>query len=255
LASGLLAAGLSFSAGCATFIDDVTSHDFRVRDLFSNPDPMTVLRTQEDGDARAKAMLHLKEPKKSGGSEQLQTEARGFLADAATKDARPLCRLAAIDALGRFDDPRASGVLMQAYQASVVFPTDVANPIRCQVLGALGKKNSSEAMNLLATVAATPRARPPETDVRQAGYNRDNELTKALGRYDPDAQAVRDARLAAVRALGESRNPQAARLLIPILAEKDVALQNRAQESLQMITGRKDIPAEPEAWQKALGIQ
>lgn len=255
LASCLLTAGLGLTAGCTTFIDDVTSHDFRVRDLFSKPDPMTVLRTKEDGDARAKAMLNLQEPRKSGGSEEQETEALGFLAEAATKDARPLCRLAAIDALGRFDDPRASALLVEAYQASIAFPTDVANPIRCQVLTALGKKNSAEAINLLASVAATSRQRPDSSKVQQAGYNANDELSKLLGRYDPDTQAVRDTRLAAVRALGESRNPQAARLLIPILAEKDVALHDRAQESLEKISGLKNIPAEPDAWKKALNIQ
>ncbi len=255
LAQCVLLAGLAFPAGCSTFVDTVTSHDFRVRDLFSNPDPIAVLRTQEDGDARAKAMFNLKEPKKSGGSDESQNEVLGFLSEAALRDARPLCRLAAIDALGRFDDPRTAALLMQAYQASSAFSTETANSIRCQVIQALSRKNDAEALNLMATVAAAPRQRPAPADVRQTGFNADDELNKLLGRYDPDAQAAHDTRVTAVRALGESRNPQAIRILIPILAEKDIALHDQAQESLQKITGRKDIPADPEAWKQAYGNQ
>ena len=87
-------------AGCAHFWDDVTSRDFKVSDLYTSSDPMTVLRTkQDDGDALAKAMRSLKEPNKNHGSEQDQNEAVQILAQAATSDPRPLCRLAAIDAM------------------------------------------------------------------------------------------------------------------------------------------------------------
>ena len=80
-------------------------------------------------------------------------------------------------------------------------------------------------------------------------------MNKLLGRYDPDAQVFRDTRLAAVRALGETKNPQAASVLIPILAEKDVALHDRAHEALQLISGRHDVPSDAEAWKKALGMR
>ncbi len=255
LAGCLLAGSSCWSAsGCANFIDNVTSHDFRVRNMFSSPDPMTVLRTSEDGDARAKAILQLKEPKKTGGSDNDQHEVMQILTEAATKDKRPMCRLAAIDALGRFDDPRTAPALVQAYQGSTVFPTEVANPIRCESLQALGRKNTPESMALLASVASRPSETPPKSKIQLASHNPDDDLNKLLGRYDPDAQVFRDTRLAAVRAPGESKNLQAASVLIPILSEKDVALHNRAHEALQMISGRHDLPADPEAWKKVLGV-
>jgi HEAT repeats/PBS lyase HEAT-like repeat len=254
LGKWLLASGIFSAAGCANFYDTVTSRDFRVRDMFSTPDPMTVLRTSEDGDARAKAILKLKEPKKSGGSDQDQNEVVQILTDTAINEKRPLCRLAAIEALGRFEDPRSAPALVQAYQNSNAFPTEVANPIRCESLQALGRKNTPEGNSLLVRVAGTQRETPARPNVQLAGYNSNDELNKLLGRFDPDAQMVRDPRLAAVKALGESRNPQAVSVLIPILAEKDVALHNRAQEALQLITSRHDVAADPEAWKKALNM-
>jgi HEAT repeat protein len=248
----LIGSCVSLFAGCANFVDTVTSREFRVRDMFSAPDPMTVLRTSDDGDARAKAILHLKEPRKNDGSDQDQNEVMQLLTEAATKDKRPLCRLAAIEALGQFDDPRSAPALIQAYHCSTAFPTEVANPIRCQALQALGRKNSSEGIELLTSVAGTQREKPLKSNVQAASHNPDDELNKMLGRYDPDAQVFRDNRLAAVRALGESRNPQVAGVLIRVLSEKDVALQNRAHEALQMVTGRHDVPADAEAWKKAL---
>jgi hypothetical protein len=243
------------AAGCTSFIDDVTSRNFRVRNMFSTPEPMLVLRTSDDGDARAKAMYRLKEPIKAGGSEKDQEEAMRILTESATQDLRPVCRLAAIEALGRFDDARTAGSLVQAYQASKTFTTEIANPIRCESLQALGRKNTPEALALLSSVASKPIEAPPSSPIKQASYNPNDELNKALGRYDPDAQIAREARLAAVRGLGQSANAaEAAKILIPVLAEKDVALHDRAQESLQKVTGRRDVPADPEAWKKALGM-
>jgi HEAT repeat protein len=251
-----MAGGLGLvTAGCTSFIDDVTSRNFRVRNMFSTPEPMLVLRTSDDGDARAKAMYRLKEPTKSAGSEKDQDEVMRILTESATQDLRPICRLAAIEALGRFDDPRTAAVLVQAYQASKAFTTEIANPIRCESLQALGRKNTPEALALLSSVASKPVDAPPASPIKQASYNPNDELNKTLGRYDPDAQIARETRMAAVRGLGQSTNAaEAAKILIPVLAEKDVALRDRAQESLQKVTGRRDVPAEPEAWKKALGM-
>src|SRR5262245_1620762 len=100
----LLALGGGFvltASGCATFIDDITARDFRVRNLVHRQDPMTVLRTSTDGDLRAQAMQRLKEPLKNRGSQAEQDEIVQFLTESATTDPRPVCRLAAIEALSR----------------------------------------------------------------------------------------------------------------------------------------------------------
>jgi HEAT repeat protein len=248
--------GLSvFGLGCTNFYDTVSSRDFRVRDVWSHPDPMTVLKTSEDGDARAKAMRNLKEPKKTGGSDEAQDEAIRILTDAATNDPRSLCRLAAIGTLGRFDDSRTGAALLNAYQSASSFPTDQANSIRCAAMSALGHKQTPAGLALLSQVAATPRPEPPApaSGVRLASKTDEDAIDKILGQYNPDAQAARDARLAAVRALGMTKDQQAIPVLIPLLSERDVALRDRAQEALQNITGHKDVPPSADAWNQKLG--
>lgn len=240
------------SGGCAHFIDEITSREFKVKNLFVSPDPIVVLRESQDGDARAKAMQNLDEPA-AHGKPELQDEVMQYLTDAATTDPRPLCRLAAIDALGRFNDPRCADVLLRAYQTASEFTTDIANPIRCEAMTALGKKNSPEGLALLTQVATTPRAATRNSDVKLASFDGGAELDRLLGSYDPDSQAARDARLAAVRALGATKNPQVIPTLLPLLSEKDVALRDRAHEALQNITGKKNVAPNPEAWRAALG--
>jgi hypothetical protein len=249
-----LGGGLALSAaGCAHFIDEVTSHDFRVRNLVHRDDPMTVLRTSTDGDARATAMHRLKEPLKYKGSQAVQDEAVQILTETAANDPRPVCRLAAIEALGRFDDPRCAAALMQAYQNAGAFTTDTANPIRCQAMAALGPKNAPEGLALLGQVAKTAKAPSSKPQVKLASFEGEDELNNLLGQFDPDSQAARDGRLAAIRALGLSKNRQAIDVLLPLMSEPDVAIRDRAHEALQAITGRKEVARNAEAWRAALG--
>lgn len=98
---GLMAA---LATGCASTWDAMSSRQFR-RDLVDNPvralvvsdDPMTVLRTNPDGHARAKAMRKLVEPA-ANGREDEQAEAMQYLTEAATTDPSPVVRAAAIHA-------------------------------------------------------------------------------------------------------------------------------------------------------------
>jgi HEAT repeats len=125
--AGRLAA-LSIGAaltGCAgpTFWDDVTSRDYKFKSMFSAaPSTMTVLRERADGDARARAMLAVKEPQTNGGSAAEQEEVVQLLTRTAISDPQPLCRRAAIEALGRFRDPRAVPALSQAYETAGQLP-------------------------------------------------------------------------------------------------------------------------------------
>jgi hypothetical protein len=234
------------AGGCMSkFIDNVTSRDFRMKDLVSSPDPMTVLRQSQDGDARAKAMRELKEPIKNGRSPDEQDEAFKILAQSATSDSRPLCRFAAVDALGRFEDRRCVDSLIHAYHQADAMESVVANAIRSEVMAALAKKDSAEAIGLLAKVAGNHAAESPKSDVRQAGFSSE----AGPGDHVTD----RDLRLAAIHALGQSKDPAATKVLLPLLKEKDVAIRNRAHEALQAITGRKELPVDFVVWEKVLG--
>src|SRR4051812_40810680 len=103
----LLAAGWCCAAlgGCAGFWDEVTSRDFDIRTTISPPDPMTVLRTGTDVDAGARTMGRLEDPRLHGGNEEQQAEVVRLLSEAAIGDPQPICRMAAISTLGRFQDP------------------------------------------------------------------------------------------------------------------------------------------------------
>ena len=221
-----LLALLTGSAGCAGpgFWDDVTSREWHFKDMFASaPPPMTVLRTSTDGDARARAMIALKEPKPNGGADAEQDEAIAILTKAAVADPQPLCRRAAIQALGRFHDPRAVPALTQAYESATQLQTEVAGPIQTQALAALGESRQPAAVGFLVNVAV----KPTPTDAP-----------------DRDRQGVRDNRLAAVRALKNfDGSPEAAAATAKIAEnERDVALRDRARESYAKVTG-KEAPA------------
>src|SRR5262249_31156370 len=96
-----------FSSGCANFWDDITSRDFSVNSFFVKPNPMLVLRDSTDGDKRARALAALHEPKQFGGTDDEQNTVVKILTTAAASESQPLCRLAAIEALGHFKDARA----------------------------------------------------------------------------------------------------------------------------------------------------
>ena len=75
--------------------------------MFTKPNPLLVLRDSSDGDKRAKALRALREPKQYGGGDAEQEAIVSILTTAATTEKQPLCRLAAIQSLGHFKDPRA----------------------------------------------------------------------------------------------------------------------------------------------------
>ena len=261
--------------GCAGTYDLVTSQRFKDRPfhtLFHRDDPMQVLETVEEGDDRVRAMQDVKEPKRNGGTDADQEKLLGILQASATTDRRPLCRLAAVEALARFDDPRVSTILIAAYRnapydappapgqpasptpavtpaaafagvkgAVSSFTPDTVTTIQCHILTALGKHRSADGLQLLVKVVASqPPAKPA--------------LTPAGGipATDPSAPSESDrldVRLAAIRALSAYENEAVAiQALIGVLRdEKDVALRGRAHESLVRITGQ-DLEPDAKAW-------
>jgi hypothetical protein len=234
--------------GCASFWDDVTSKDFKFKELYSKPDPMEVLRTSTDGDRRADALRRLQEPKQHGGTDQQQDEVLELLAKTATSDKQVLCRMAAIRTLGRFKDPRAPRALQMAFdQASGPdatadihkvayaigagnFLPENATVLRCQTLIAMGETKDPATVDLLVRVLKQP---PVDGTAEERQQNMDERITAA-------------------RALGNFNQPPVIEALLQVLkTEKDVALRDRAHESLQAATGKR-LPPDPQAWEEYL---
>ncbi len=107
---GILVMGLSCT-GCAQQLDALTSERLRndpLHLMFGSDDPIFILRNVEDSDARLRAMQDLKEPKLDPKTAPVQDEIVQILAVTANSDNHAVCRLAAVEALARFDDPRRS---------------------------------------------------------------------------------------------------------------------------------------------------
>src|SRR5262249_17765446 len=149
---------LPLACGCAGLWDEVTSRDFTFDALFNKPNPMLVLRDSPDGDKRAQALQALREPRQYGGSDAEQDAVGKILVAAATTEKQPLCRLAAIESLGHFKDPRAVGGLKEAFYNANSFTPDTATVVRCRALAALGETGSPDALELLVRVVREPQA-------------------------------------------------------------------------------------------------
>lgn len=201
--------------------------------FFTKPNPMLVLRDSADGDKRARALKALHEPKQFGGTDEDQDAVVKILMTAAVTEHQPLCRLAAIKSLGHFKDPRAVTGLKDAFFAAGNFPPETASVIRCQAVTALGQTKNPDAVELLARVVREPPAEGP----------------------DVERQLTLDVRIAAARALSNFSHYQATEALVRVLqTEKDVALRDRAYESLQLATGKK-LPPDAKAWEEMLHEQ
>lgn len=266
---GTAAAALGLT-GCAGTYDLITSQRFKERPfhtLFVTEDPMEVLEKSQEGDARARAMRDLKEPKEAGGTAAQQDRAIAILQEAATVDQRPLVRLAAVEALSRFKDPRVGPILLAAYHqvgpatagpdvtpaaavggdkpALAHFTPDTVKGIQCLSLDALGTHKSPDALRLLVEVAN----KPVEPKPKPAGTIEPAGLFKVDAEFGTGIDRI-DIRLAAIRALGAyEKDPTAVRTLVTILkTDKDVAVRGRAHDSLVKITGA-DLPCDGNAWQ------
>ena len=216
--------------GCAGFWDDVTSREFKIKDMFKPPpDPLWVLRNSNDGDNRSKALLSLKEPLANGGTQQQQDVVVKVLVDCVLNDPQPLCRLAAIATLQHYKDPRAARALMDAYERSAYFQRDrpdAMQTIQEQTLQALGVNGNPIAVDRLVLVVKEPPVTGTAED-KQNGLNQ---------------------RIYAARALAHFPQYQAAEALVSVLrTEQDVALRDRTAESLREITGQ-ELGADPQAW-------
>ncbi len=242
--------------GCSLSWDDITSRDYHFKDAFKKaPEPLWVIQNSPDGDKKARAFRALKEPLQNGGTQQEQDVVVRLLVWTAANDPQAVCRMAAIDALRRFHDPRAVQGLVDAYYhanglaegvasrtvrtdpTQQGFPQDTESVIKTVALTALGDvaavqdaQGQAVAVKLLvdALVAAAP-----EKNV--------GEQLQSL-----------DERLAAARALGHYPQYQSTEALVKVLrTTPDVAVRNGARDSLVKITG-KDLPPDAQAWEDFL---
>ena len=247
--AGVAVTSLSL-CGCADFWDNVSSRNFSFKTCFDTPNPLLVLRDSNDGNERAKALRILQEPKQHGGTDKDQDAIFKILTVAATSDRQPLCRLAAIESLGHWKDPRVVQSLKDAFYNANNFPkasyggtslndtlfttntipTDLPVHIQCQALAALGESANPAAVDFLILVLRGPRGEGSEQDKQQ----------------------VMDVRIAAARALAKYNQPQATEALVAVLKnERDAALRERAHESLVASTGKK-LPPDAKAWEAVL---
>jgi HEAT repeat protein len=211
--------GLSLS-GCAGWWDEVTSKDFTFHQLFERrPDPFTVLQQSSDGDQRARAYRALGDADQFGGPDR--DRVLSLLAGGASQERPFLCRAAAIEALGRYQDPRAVPALTQAFYAAGSYPADLATRLQMQAVNALGQTRQPAAEEFLLVVA---RDRP-----------------KVEG-SDQEKQLVLDLRVAATKALANYSDARAVETLQGVLkTERDVALRDSARQSLKAARGETTV--------------
>jgi hypothetical protein len=236
LGTGLCSLGL---VGCANFWDDFTAHDFSVKQWFTTPDPLVVLKDSEqysNGNLRYKALASLQEPLQHGGTEKEQEAIFQILEVAATKDEAPLCRLSALSSLGHFKDPRAAQVIDTVYLQQLPFTKEINTRVKEQCLTSLIETGGPIAQQRLILVAKEP---PTISNSK-------------------DYQETLDRQLVAIRGLANFKTPEAEAALAYVLCSKkpdgsdrshqyDIALRDRAHQSLVTCTG-KDLPADSAVW-------
>jgi hypothetical protein len=216
------------STGCAHFWDDLSARSpeggfrndmaYRWHLLTHKEEPLVTLRDNRDGDMRARAYRQLEEPKLHGGSDEDQKVILKILEKAATTGS-PVCRVAAIETLGRFKDPAAVDILKDAFLAPINFGDK--NPVvRMAALRSLGSTGDPKASQVLVQAML----------------------------YDPTL----DVRVAAAEGLGDFQSAEVTTALLKVLRDqkdqKELALRNQASQSLAKITGKKDMPADAEKW-------
>jgi len=227
-----LAVGLAVAAGgCNGFWDDMTSREFWSKESWGRqPDPLEVLQTSRDGDKRHRALVELGDiDPRSLGSDETDAMMK-VLADAATTERQVWARIAAVKALGNWNDPRAVEGLKDAYYRAGAFPGEAGASLRVQSLAALGRCGHPSAADILVKVLSEPPSAGSETERQQK----------------------LEERLAAARALGSYPNATGAQALVAVLrSEADPGLRRRSHESLVQMTGRQ-FPPEADVWEKYL---
>jgi hypothetical protein len=270
--------------GCAPMWDAVTSRRFRdepfktVGKVIAPDDPMVVLRADppRSGDERAKAMHRLKEPIRNKGTQEDQDQIVEMLGRTAISDPSPVLRYAAIDALGRFEDERATAILITAYQKAEGRPEVAPAPLQPTPVIQIGGLSAGRAPTRLGGEPGPirpPEGYAPDTVVALrcrclVSLGRTNKLEAArflsavAGASGPDVVPVgsedQNVRQAAVRGLGQCRQPEAVTALAYVLnaesskeSGRDVSLTRGAHQGLVYLTGKK-LPPDPQKWNEVV---
>jgi hypothetical protein len=224
------------STGCSGFWDEFRANDYSIKAVFHPPEPLSVLaNSNATGDQRARALARLREPLQNKGTQRDQDYVLTLLTSAAKDDQQAYCRLAAMNSLSTFKDVRASQALVNAYYAAEKFPAETRSVLHIRAIQALGNfaDRDQNAVDLLVRVVQAPPV--------EAGKSSEDEKQMYL-----------DERVAAAHSLEHSHNYRATEALVGVLRnEKDVALRDRAHESLVAITGKK-LPSDAKAWEDLL---
>jgi HEAT repeat protein len=218
----LLCSGLG---GCGQFGDDLFArnekgewYDFGYKmDLYWNQGgpPLKVLAESQDGDLRRRAIMRLTEPSNAQEREHYLT----ILTAAAKAERDTICRIAAVQQLATYKDPRATQALMEAYAVPAAGGSETSGMLQIAIVQALGQRKDPAALETL-TAALDPKN---NEDVRAAAAT-------ALGKYPTYKSAEA--------------------LLASLKVERNVAVRYEAHASLVKVTG-KDLPNDASAWEQA----
>ncbi|HMP02203.1 MAG TPA: HEAT repeat domain-containing protein [Gemmatales bacterium] len=216
-------------AGCGHLWEDVTSRSnepgvwanmsYRWDLVFNRPEPLEVLASSHDGDMRRRALVTL-DTKGSWWKKEDPEVLMRVLTTSAAQERDPINRALAIERLVELDDPRVPRMLIDFYGAEI----------------------NADARGLPVRIAA----------VRGMGQVKDSVTIETLTGIVHNRELPTDLRLAAADSLGNHENHDAAGALVKVLRDdRDVAIKYRAHQSLQKMSGRKDIPARADAWEEA----
>jgi hypothetical protein len=226
-------------SGCTQyFLEDLTSHSpeggfwndtrHRMKLLFTPMNPYEVLQHSTDGDMRARAYRVVKEQGGiMGGDQESQNKLLFLMMKGAREEKDSICRLAALERLGEFKDPRVKRFFLESMNDKK--PVLYADPdplVRAKALETLAHFDDP-------TVVPT--------------------LARAMNDPHPDASLV------AIREMKRFRTPEATAALLDRLRteearkvrERNVALQHEIGDSLQAMTGQK-LPPKAQAWEEYL---
>ena len=214
------AAGLSLS-GCGVW-DEVSSREFTIKGMFTKPpDPVVVLKTDQDGDHRARDSRQLKEPKQNGGTDKDQDAFVALLASAARSEPKALVRLAAIQTLAPIQRPtrrrRPQGRVLRGQFLQQNSP-GIDQHVPVATLAALGQSGHPAAVDLLVLTLKGPPDRPRALAPTAAHPGQTHRRRRALGNF---------------------KQYKSVEALVDVLRkDKDIALRDCVHMSLVSATGK-----------------
>ena len=112
-----------------------------------------------------------------------------LLTETATRDRQPLCRLAAVEKLGHFKDPRTLTTLEAAFYAAQELQPDLMIRVQCQAITSIGQSGNPAAVKFLVEKLKEPPAE--RSDFAQQRSDRCIAAARALAKFkDPQATAA-----------------------------------------------------------------